>query len=108
MCGPNADPHYDHEVHAGDEIEVSTVSRRRQDRSFLTTKYCGLSGQCVPAFQSLSLKFFTARLYCIETINDSSSIVSPKLERTQNNKGAATSSLVNAEMFVGEGALRLA
>jgi hypothetical protein len=65
MCGPNADPHYDHEVHAGDEIEVSTVSRRRQDRSFLTTKYCGLSGDFVsgvpvPVTRILSARDHTA------------------------------------------------
>jgi hypothetical protein len=108
MCGPNADPHDRHSVPAGDEIEVSTVSRRRQDRSFLTTKSCGLSGQFVPAFQSLSPKFFVARLHCVKTNNNSSSIVPPKVERAENIKAAAASSLDNAKMFVGEGALRLA
>jgi hypothetical protein len=77
MCGPNADPHDRHSVQAGDEIEVSTISRRDQDRSFVTTKSCGLSGQFVPAFPSLSPKFFGARLYCVKTINNSSSIAPP-------------------------------
>ena len=65
-------------------------------------------GQFVPAFHSLSPKFFAARLYCVKTINDSSSIVPPKVERTENIKAAAASSLDNLKMFVGEGALRLA
>jgi hypothetical protein len=34
--------------------------------------------------------------------------VPPKVERTENIKAAAASSLDNAKMFVGEGALRLA
>jgi hypothetical protein len=59
-------------------------------------------------YSGLSPEFSAAILYCVKTINDSSSIAPMKVERTENVKPAAASSPDKAKRFVGEGALRLA
>jgi hypothetical protein len=67
MCGPNNGSYHNQEGHLGKEIEVSTVSRRRHNRSFVTTKSFSLAGKFVPAFSFVSPKLFVARLGSVKT-----------------------------------------